>query len=127
VRTRFHDALAALDYWHTWTNFARDPGIARRRRMLGVPDDPTRMPVRDQASWYPNAVTLTALFLCTDHAVASGALGYRTALAQALDEFERFVVIGLRPAGATNPFHPLLLTPVNLDVRHHVEVGCTII
>jgi hypothetical protein len=104
ARVRFEDSICAFQVWRRWSRVTSDPGIEARHQALGINADEWPMTPRDVASWYPNTVELTALLLQQTHAIAREGRITLDIVEAGIDYVATYVVRGLRPAGAWDPY-----------------------
>ena len=111
VRARFYDAVDALSRWRQWNIVTSDPGVAHRRAALSIDDNEPPYTPKDFASWYPNIVALTELFVWQDDAIKRTGLRDRNVLENGLQYVSHHVVQGLRPSGVWDPYLCARRTP----------------
>jgi hypothetical protein len=106
VRGRFGDAVSALFYWRTkGDRLIAEPKVEMCRAALGISDCywPYDRP-KDVASWYPNAVALTELFLQQDAEMKRVGVLNLDLLEAGIKDFSEKIILGLEPSGARDPF-----------------------
>ena len=113
VQWRFDDAVNAFYYWGRRSIVDDDPGIAQRRTALGMNAEQSPMSPRNVASWYPNAVELTALLLSQTEDIKRTGRVTLDIVERGSDHIARHVVRDHRPEGACDPYlRALGTTPV---------------
>lgn len=104
VHWRFDDALNAFHSWGRWLIVDNDPDIAQRRKALNINDAPPPMSPRNVASWYPNAVELTALLLSQTEDIKRTGRVTLDIVKRGSDHIAGHVVHNHRPAGSFDPY-----------------------
>jgi hypothetical protein len=110
VRWRFDDALNALHAWSRWPRVYDDPAIARRREIFNANTEQPRLSPHSVACWYPNAVELTSLLLIQTEAIKHAGKLTLDIVEHGIEHIARYVVRGLRPDGAFDPYLRALAT-----------------
>jgi hypothetical protein len=105
VRGRFQDSLYALYYWRGQRDrVTSDPKVAACRAALGIEDDNRPYLPKDVASWYPNTVALTEVFVQQDADMKRVGVLDMDLVEAGIDAVSEKVLLGLKPSGARDPF-----------------------
>lgn len=105
VRGRFGDALHALYYWRSQRDLVTsDPKVKACRAALGIEDEHSPYSPKDAASWYPNTVALTEVFIWQDAEIERLGVLDLDLLDAGIEAVSERVLVGLTPSGARDPF-----------------------
>jgi hypothetical protein len=105
IRGRFSDALHALLYWRSHSDLViSDPKVAACRAALGIEDCYRPYLPKDVASWYPNTVALTEVFVEQDAGMKRVGVLDMDLVEAGIDAVSEKVLLGLKPSGARDPF-----------------------
>ena len=81
-----------------------DPKVKACRVALGIEDDDLPYSPKDVASWYPNTVALTEVFVWQDLEIKRLGVRDLDLLEAGIEAVSERVLLGLKPSGAWDPF-----------------------